>query len=386
MLVFAALIAACGDFAPPSSGDPADPTPSPQPSEEPADPTPSAEPSAPAEEPSAEPGGSEEPEDPTDAPDDTLRAAAAAAGIEFGSAVASGPLESEDDYAQVLAREFSGVTSENVMKPEPLQPPRGEFDFAAADALIDFAKENDQSVRGHTLIWHKRTPDWVTEGDFTDDELRDILREHITEVVSHFRSDVVYWDVANEVIDDDAELRDTAWSHLGESYIADAFRWAHEADPDAKLYLNDYNIETINTKSDAYYELVQRLLDDGVPIHGIGMQMHISNGRVLGTLEENIQRFADLGLEVAITEADVRMELPVTDEKLATQADTYRRTVEACLAVPECVSYTVWGFTDRHSWVPGTFEGLGAATLMTEDLEPKPAYDAVLDALRAAAD
>jgi len=121
-----------------------------------------------------------------------------------------------------------------------------------------------------------------------------------------------------------------------------------------------------------------------VPIDGMGFQTHLISGQVPADMQQNLQRFADLGLEVAITEADVRIDLPVDDAKLATQADTFRGSLEACLAVPECVSYTVWGFTDRHSWVPGVFDGQGAATPMTEDLAPKPAYDALLEALQAA--
>jgi endo-1,4-beta-xylanase len=370
MMVLVAVVAACDPGTLPG----ANPDPSSSESASPSE-APSSDPTAgpsPSEEPPAEPGQ-----------EGTLRAAAEAAGIEFGTAVAADPLANEADYGETLGAEFSSVTAENVMKPDALQPQRGQFNFTAADALVDFAQANDQVVRGHTLVWHSQNPSWLTNGSFGNEELRQILQEHITEVVSHFQGDVVHWDVANEVIDDNANLRESVWSPLGESYIADAFRRADGADPDAELYLNDYSIEGINAKSDAYYELVQRLLADGVPIDGIGLQTHLISGQFPSTMQENIQRFADLGLEVAITEADVRIELPVTDEKLETQAATFRSTVEACLAVPECVSYTAWGFTDRHSWVPGVFDGQGAATLMNEDLEPKPAYDAVLEALTA---
>jgi endo-1,4-beta-xylanase len=379
--LIALLLAAC-DIGPPSGAAP-DPAPS---DDAPSDPAPpSGEPSDPPDEaPSAEP--SDEPGDPApvDPADGTLRAAADAAGIEIGTAVAAGPLSSEDDYRDVLAAEFSGVTAENVMKPDALQPQRGEFNFADGDALVEFAQANGQVVRGHTLVWHSQNPGWLTGGTFSDEELREILETHITEVVNHYEGDITYWDVANEVIDDNANLRDSVWSQLGESYIADAFRAADAADPDAKLYLNDYSIDGINAKSDAYYELVQRLLADGVPIDGMGFQTHLISGQVPADMQQNLQRFADLGLEVAITEADVRIDLPVDDAKLATQADTFRGSLEACLAVPGCVSYTVWGFTDRHSWVPGVFDGQGAATPMTEDLTPKPAYDALLEALQAA--
>lgn len=373
--LMAMLLVAC-DIGPPVGGT-ADPAPSDQSS-------PSETPSAsedPSDAPTDDPPGDETPAEPADG---TLRAAADAAGIELGTAVAAGPLSNEHDYRDVLAAEFSGVTAENVMKPEALQPQRGQFDFTDADALIDFAQANDQVVRGHTLVWHSQNPGWLTSGTFSDEELRELLETHVTEVVDHFEGDVKYWDVANEVIDDNANLRDSVWSQLGTSYIAEAFRAARAADPNAKLYLNDYSIDGINAKSDAYYELVQRLLADGVPIDGMGFQTHLISGRLPSDMQQNLQRFADLGLEVAVTEADVRIDLPVDDAKLATQADTFAGSLEACLAVPQCVSYTVWGFTDRHSWVPDVFDGQGAATPMTEDLAPKPAYDALLDALQAA--
>jgi GH35 family endo-1,4-beta-xylanase len=329
-------------------------------------------------------GGDPGPDPDPDPGSGTLRDAAAAAGIEFGTAVAAGALANEADYREVLAEQFSSVTAENVMKPDALQPQRGQFTFAQADALVDFAQANGQSVRGHTLVWHNQNPGWLTNGAFSDAEKLEILRDHVTTVVTHFRGRVKYWDVANEVLDDGGNLRASVWSSLGESYIAEAFRAARAADPDAKLYLNDYSIEGINAKSDAYYALVQRLLAQGVPIDGMGFQTHLINGQYPSSMPQNLQRFADLGLDVAITEADVRIPLPVDAAKLATQAETYRSTVNACLAVTRCVAYTVWGLSDRHSWIPDAFDGYGAATLLDEQLAPKPAYDAVLEALQEA--
>jgi endo-1,4-beta-xylanase len=321
--------------------------------------------------------------DPDPDPGATLRAAAEAAGIEFGTAVAAGPLSNESDYRNVLAREFSSVTAENVMKPETLQPQRGQFNFSQGDALVDFAQANGQVIRGHTLVWHSQNPPWLTNGNFSNAEKLQILRDHVTQVVSHYQGEIYQWDVANEVLDDNGNLRsNSVWSSLGESYIGEAFRAARAADPNAQLYLNDYSIDGINAKSDAYYQLAQRLLAAGVPIDGMGFQTHLINGQFPSSMQQNLQRFANLGLDVAITEADVRITLPVDGSELQTQANTYRNTVAACLAVSRCVSYTVWGFTDRHSWVPDVFDGQGAATLMTEQLQPKPAYNAVLEELQ----
>jgi endo-1,4-beta-xylanase len=325
---------------------------------------------------------------PTAAPghDDTLRALAARHhGLRIGTAVDTDVLASDAAYRGTIAEQFSTVTPENVMKWQLVEPTRGQYDWAAADRLVDFARRIDATVRGHTLVWHNQLPDWLTSGSFTPGELRALLRKHIRDEVGHFRGRIWHWDVVNEAFNEDGTLRDTIWrSNLGDGYIADAFRWAHHADPDAKLFINDYNVEGVNAKSDGLYDLVKRLRAEGVPIDGVGVQAHL--GIQYGfpdSLEQNLQRFADLGVEVALTEADVRMPLPVTDEKLQTQADYYSRLVQGCLAVRRCVSFTVWGFTDAHSWVPGFFTGQGAACLYDENLQPKPAYFAVRDDLAA---
>lgn len=314
----------------------------------------------------------------------TLRGAAQAAGIEIGTAVAAGPLGSEADYNEVLAREFSSVTAENAMKPDAMQPQRGQFNFSGGDALVAAARENGQVVRGHTLVWHSQNPSWLTPGAFGEEELRQILADHVTAVAGHFQGQIQQWDVVNEVLDGNGNIRtDSVWAPLGESMIADAFRAARAADPEAKLFLNDYSIEAINAKSDGYYAMIQRLLADGVPIDGLGFQTHLTAGQFPSSMRDNLARFADLGLEVALTEVDVRVSTPASQASLELQAETYTDTIEACLAVSSCTSYTVWGFTDRHSWIPDFAPGYGAATPMTEDLQPKPAYDALLGALSA---
>ena len=206
-------------------------------------------------------------------------------------------------------------------------------------------------------------------------------------------------DVADEIFQDNGRLRtgptsaggDLWLDRLGPGIIADAFRWAHEADPEAKLFLNDYAVEDWNTKSTAYYDLSKELLAQGVPLHGFAFQAHLDLQYPFPrTLQANMQRFDDLGLETAITELDVRFQLPAdgvpTAELLQEQADTYRGVLEACLAVEDCNSFTIWGFNDKYSWVPGFFTGFGEATVMWEDYERKPAYYALHETLAAAQD
>ncbi|MGN9911450.1 endo-1,4-beta-xylanase [Phytohabitans sp. LJ34] len=320
----------------------------------------------------------------------TLRELAKRTGMKIGTAVDMSALANDATYNDKVATEFNSVTAENVMKWSEIEPTRGVLNFAPADQLVAYAKANGQSVRGHTLLWHNQLPTWLTDGvasgDIDATELRQILKQHVFDVAGHFRGKIYQWDVVNEVIDDNAQLRDTIWlQKLGPGYIADMFRWAHQADPKAKLYINDYNVEGLNAKADAYYALVQQLKADRVPIHGFGMQGHLGvqfgfDGRAL----QNVQRFEALGLETSFTEVDVRMVMPPDNPKLQAQANGYGILLRACLLAKRCTSFTVWGFTDKYSWVPGVFTGQGAANLLDENYGQKPAYQTVSQTLALA--
>ncbi|GAA5066160.1 endo-1,4-beta-xylanase [Thermocatellispora tengchongensis] len=319
---------------------------------------------------------------------DNLRELARKLGIHIGTAVDVTALAEEDDYRRVLNREFTHITAENAMKWESVEPERGVYNWEGADAVVENARRNHQRVRGHTLVWHNQLPAWLTQGvesgEIDAAELRAILRDHIKKEVGRYRGKIRAWDVANEVIDDDGNMRQSIWlTHLGPGYIADAFRWARQADPHAKLYLNDYNLEWDTDKIDAYLNLVKQLQAQRVPLDGMGFQGHLGiQYDYPGDFPNVMRKFTDLGLEVAITEADARMVLPVTPEKLARQAEFFRDMLKTCAANRRCTEFTVWGFTDRHSWVPEWFEGEGAATPMDENLAPKPAYTAMLGVRR----
>ena len=333
----------------------------------------------------------------------TLRSLAEQAGIKFGVAVNTDALASDTKYRKIVATQFSSVTPENVMKWEAVEPTRGVYDYAAADALVAFAQANGQVVRGHTLVWHNQLPTWLTTGDFTAAELRDILRAHILEEAGHFRGDIQQWDVLNEAWNDDGTFRQTIWYNAyqeltgdGSDYIADVFRWAHEADPGALLFYNDYNLEFTGPKSNAVYTFLQGLVADGVPIDGVGFQGHLDTQYGFPDVQANLQRFADLGLEVAITEADVRTFVkqkpdgtytnrPLNPGDAQKQVDYWVGMLEACLAVDACNSFTVWGVSDAYSWIPGVFTGEGAGLLFDMHSNPKLQYDALRRVLRAAA-
>jgi endo-1,4-beta-xylanase len=322
----------------------------------------------------------------------TLGSLAEKVHLRIGTAVDMDAFNADLTYRERIATEFSSVTAENVMKWGPLEPVRGQLDFTLADQLVDFAEANGQQVRGHTLLWHNQLPTWLTEGvasgEIQPAELREILRQHIFDVAGHFKGKIYQWDVVNEVIDDNGNLRNTMWlQQLGESYIADSFRWAHEADPHAKLYLNDYNLEFRSAKVDKYYELAQQLLAEGVPVHGLGAQGHYDIFYGAPSAFETagiLRQFESLGLETSITESDVRMNLPADNIKRDAQAQGYNGQLMGCLFADRCTSFTVWGYTDKYSWVPGFFTGQGAANLLDENFNAKPAYRELIAVLTLA--
>ena len=314
----------------------------------------------------------------------SLRSFAQVRDIQIGAAVAPTPLRSERLYAETLAREFSMVTPENAMKFEFLHPGRDRYDFSEADAIVAFAEGHGMQVRGHTLVWHRQLPRWLKEGNWTRNELIEILREHIMTVVGHYRGRIVTWDVVNEAIANDGSLRDTIWLRgIGPQYIDMVFRWAHEADPDALLFYNDYGGEGRGRKSDAIHGLVQGLLRRGVPIHGVGLQMHLSVAKYPAPQDvaANMIFLSALGLTVHVTEMDVRIEGPTTEGELAQQARIYRDMLEVCLSAENCRAFVLWGFTDRYSWIPYFFPGWGTGLVFDSSYRPKPAYNALMDVL-----
>lgn len=331
-------------------------------------------------------------------PPDSLRALGAKVGLRVGTAVNTGLLGKDATYTRIVNSQFSTVTPENVMKWQLVEPTRGTYDWAAADRLVASARANGQLVRGHTLVWHSQLPDWLqstitstkdAKGNQVDTssipaaELKALLKKHVQDEVRHFKGQIWQWDVVNEAFNDDGTPRQdlwyTAWGGTG--YIADAFRWAHEVDPRAELFYNDYNIEYTGPKSGAVYALAKQLKGQAVPIDGVGFQTHLDTQYGYPDLQTQLQRFADLGLDVAETEVDVRTfvkagteNTPATDLAQAAQEDYWSRTLQDCLSVQRCISYTAWGVSDANSWVPGFFTGEGAALLFDEQYRPKPQY------------
>jgi endo-1,4-beta-xylanase len=304
--------------------------------------------------------------------------AASARGKLVGTAVQSSLL-SNPSYSDVAAREFSYLTAEYEMKWDVLEPSPGSSRFGAADTIVGFAQANGMRVKGHTFIWHGATPNWVN--GLSGPDLRLAVERHIASVGDYFRGRVDAWDVVNEAVADDGSgLRDTVFrQRLGDGYIGDAFRLARRADPGARLFYNDYGGEGLNAKSNRIYDLLRALLADGVPIDGVGLQMHVSaaNRPLDGAIAANIQRLAALGLTVHISEMDVKVNdgpgSPAA--RLELQRATYRDIVRICVQEPKCEAVTFWGFTDAHTWLRGD-----TPLLFDASYRPKPAYFGVIDA------
>ncbi|HET8657191.1 MAG TPA: endo-1,4-beta-xylanase [Longimicrobiaceae bacterium] len=331
-------------------------------------------------------GNNPPPDTASTTPPVTLRSRAEAHDLYVGSAAATGLNRGDAAYADTLAAEFDMVTPENAMKFDATHPQPGLYTFAAGDTIVAFAEKNGMKVRGHTLVWQNQLPDWVRNGTWTKQSLSDTLKAHIQNVVGHYKGKIHAWDVVNEPFNGDGTLQSNIFLQtIGPDYIELAFRWAHEADPDAKLYLNEYGAEDMGTKSDSLYALVSRLKADGVPIDGVGMQMHLATqyGAPSTTdLAANMKRLGDLGLKVEITEMDVRTAVPTTADGVAKQVQMYRDVVGACRAASNCDAIVFWGFTDKYSWVPSTFTGQGAALLYDASYHRKETFAAVLDALQ----
>lgn len=322
-------------------------------------------------------------------------------------------------HSELLIKQFNSITTENEMKFESLQPLEDQFNFETADAMLNFARQNHMATRGHALVWHRQTPDWVFyQEDGTSVSpavLRQRMKNHIFTVMQHFQGKIDVWDVVNEAVTDDGRLRThlesgadqkSAWfGILGESYIEDAFVFARQADPQAKLFYNDY-YNYIPARREAIYQLLKKLLAKGIPIDGVGLQCHIniqpstnpnhqSYHQTIENLEKAIQMYASLGLDVQITELDISAYVAgEADNKedfytvetfspalQALQAERFKALFAMFRRNSKAISnVTFWGVADDSTWLSEF--GFGRQDFpMLFDIhhKPKPAYDAVVN-------
>ncbi|UXY20983.1 non-reducing end alpha-L-arabinofuranosidase family hydrolase [Streptomyces cynarae] len=298
----------------------------------------------------------------------TAADAAAGSGRYFGTAVAAGKL-GDSAYSTILDREFNMITPENAMKWDTIEPSRGSFNFAPADSIVSHASAHGQRLRGHTLVWHSQLPGWVKS--ITDaSTLRTVMKNHITQEMTHYKGKIYAWDVVNEAFADggSGQHRSSVFQDvLGNGFIEEAFRTARAADPSAKLCYNDYNIENwTDVKTQGVYSMVKDFKSRGVPIDCVGFQSHFGAGGPPASFQTTLSKFAALGVDVQITELDIAQAPPTA----------YANAVQACMNVARCTGITVWGIRDSDSWRTGE-----NPLLFDAGGNKKPAYNAVLTAL-----
>ncbi|KAL2145771.1 hypothetical protein VTI28DRAFT_6270 [Corynascus sepedonium] len=321
----------------------------------------------------------------------TLNEAMVASGREYiGTSLT---VRGDSTEENIVKTEFGSITPENAMKWDATEPNRGQFTLSGADQHANWAKQNGKQLRCHTLVWYSQLPGWVSNSGFDNATLIDVMTNHINELMGRYKGVCTHWDVVNEALNEDGSYRDNVFLRvIGEAYIPIAFRIAAEADPDAKLYYNDYNLEYLGPKLEGAARIVKLVQQYGVKIDGVGYQAHLvtestPTQETPTPSEEDLtaalRTTADLGVDVAYTELDIRMNTPANDQKLQELADAYNRVARSCLNVDRCVGITVWGVSDRYSWVPGTFPGEGEALLWDSNFQKKAAYDAFLEGLSA---
>ncbi|KAJ9138844.1 Beta-xylanase [Pleurostoma richardsiae] len=303
----------------------------------------------------------------------------------FGTATDTSEL-SNTTYFKILTdtREFGQLTPSNGQKWEFVEPENGVFNFTEGEVVTDLAARTGQALRCHNLVWHSQLAPYVDASAWDRANLTAMLAEHVYREASHWRGRCYAWDVVNEGLNEDGTYRDdTFYRVLGEDYFLVAFREAARADPGARLYYNDYNIESPGPKAEGAKRIVRLVQDAGLRIDGVGLQSHFIVGST-PTIDEQIaamEGYVALGVEVAQTELDIRIDLPVNASNLEQQKQDYKHSVGACMQVEKCVGTTVWDFYDPFSWVPGVFEGQGAATLYFDNFTKHPAYYGVVEAL-----
>ncbi|KAK1584979.1 family 10 glycosyl hydrolase [Colletotrichum navitas] len=321
-----------------------------------------------------------------------LHELAVRAGKKYFGTATDNPELSDSAYTAIVKDSalFGQITPGNGQKWDYVEANQGVFTYGYADVVPNFVKKNGQILRCHTLLYRAQTPQWVTNGKWSKAQMTAVITAHINNVVGHYKGQCYSWDVVNEAIDDSGNYRqDTAfYKVLGLDYIPLAFNLARAADSAAKLYYNDYNIEIGNSKQQKTLELVKYVQQAGAPIDGVGLQGHFIVGSMpsQAELESAANQFTALGVEVAYTEFDIKFtSLPYNAAGLESQAQAYVNVIKACLNVEGCVGWTIWDWTDKYSWVPGTFPGQGGACLWDNAFKPKPAYYSVSSALAAAA-
>lgn len=304
--------------------------------------------------------------------------------FKIGCAVSVNLLKTNSSYLNLANTEYNSMTAENAMKFSELHQSETGFNFANADYIVATAKATNKRIHGHALIWHEQVPDWVTNFRGDSAAWENMFKNHITTVVNHFKADITSWDVVNEAFDDNGTLRNTLWlQKLGAGYIARAFQYAHEADPNCKLFYNDYGTEYSNAKLNAVVNMVNDFKRRGIPIHGIGSQMHTNINHPNAQINSSLQQLATTGLLIHISELDIQTNtanLPTatysaTVEK--TLAEKYKYIAQAYGKLPAAQQFgiTMWNIGDADSWIVLWLNQKDWPCLFNDKYERKMAYN-----------
>lgn len=309
----------------------------------------------------------------------------------FGASLSINLLKTRAAYRDVVTKEYNSITAENAMKIAAIHPSENSYFWTDADYFVNFAKSLGIRVHGHTLIWHNNLPAWVTNFQGDAAAWENLFKTHIQTVVAHFKGSVTSWDVVNEAFNDDGTLRNTIWlQHLGNDYVARAFQYAHEADPDALLFYNEYGHEYSAAKRTAVNNMAADFKTRGIPIHGLGLQMHTNSAQTDANLATAINTAAQTGLKIHISELDISLNkdnnqsLTLTDALSALQAAKYKLIVKTFAALPAAQRYgiTTWNVGDADSWIRSTYHRPDWPLPFDDNYNKKPAYQGILDGLK----
>lgn len=308
----------------------------------------------------------------------------------IGVAVNDQELKFNTQFADIAQRQFNSITAENTFKANVLHPELNLYNWSEADKLADYCTQNNKRLHGHTLIWHQQLPEWITNFQGSKTDWENLFKQHIQTIVTHFKGKVESWDVVNEAFNEDGTLRNSIWKQkLGNDYIRRAFEYAHEADPEALLFYNDFNLESNPTKRNNVLAYLNNLKFDDVAVDGIGIQMHINiNSPEATEIAKTFEDFVKFGYLVHVSELDISVNPSGKDIEpdkllLNSQADKYAEIARLYKQIPEDLKHgiTIWGLSDKDSWIPKQFNRKDFPLLYDTEYKPKPCYCQFLDAL-----
>jgi endo-1,4-beta-xylanase len=314
----------------------------------------------------------------------------AAVKFPLGASVNPRMLNENEAYRNIATNEWNSLTAENHMKMMLIHPAADRFDFSKGDEILNFGAATGKRMHGHTLVWHNQVPQWMKDFQGDQKAWESLLKSHIQTVVSHYKGKIAGWDVVNESFLDDGSLRPTLWSEHIPDYIAKSFQWAHEADPKAILFYNDYGQDGKPKKMLAILDLVKELKRRGIPIHGLGLQMHINVDSKQNELQEVLDKSVATGLKIHLSELDIAVNPKnnpdfIYEEKVSSaQAEQFNFVFKSYMKIPAAQQYgiTFWNISDKDSWLRGYFKRPKEYPLLFDDnYAKKPAYTTLINSL-----